>query len=231
MSSSIPTSIHYSSNSNPFLERAYSLNSDPTAARTLYDEWATTYDGDLSAESYRSPTAAADALARHLSPANGTPPKKLKVLDAGCGTGLVGLAIHANGELRGRVGEIDGLDLSEGMLAVARKTGVYARLETADLTQRIAREDGEMDVVVCVGTLTKGHVGPGVLGEFVRVVNKGDGLVVATVLEDVWVSGGFEGEVERLRKDGGLEVVAVEDFGIVKAEKKGGKMLVLRRGG
>lgn len=222
--SSIPTGTAFTTH-NPFLERAYSLQ-DEAQARALYDEWAASYDSDLSAQDYMSPTAAAAAVVAHLprdDAANG-----LHVLDAGCGTGLVAVALATQPGLKGKLGAVDGLDLSEGMLEVARRTGVYRALETADLTARIEREDGSYDVVVCVGTLTKGHVGPKVLGEFVRVL-KTNGLVVATVLDDVWVDGGFEAEVEGLRKGGSVEVLGTEDFGMRKGQTTGGKMLVLRK--
>lgn len=146
------------------------------------------------------------------------------MLDAGCGTGLVGLAIMKAESLRERVEKVDGVDISPGMLEVARKTGVYEGLEVQDLNEPLGAGEGVYDVVVCVGTLTKGHVGAGCLGEFVRVVKRG-GLVVATVLSEIWVSGGFEEVVEGLS----VEVLGREEFGVRKGEKGGARMLVLRK--
>ncbi|ETN40466.1 uncharacterized protein HMPREF1541_04743 [Cyphellophora europaea CBS 101466] len=226
---SIPTGTAFKSG-NAFLERAYSLQSE-SEAKALYDEWASTYDADLAGEDYMSPTAAVTALAHHLDEnVSSTPaPSSLTILDAGCGTGLVGLALKTSHRLRDAVAAVDGVDLSQGMLDVARKAGVYRELRTADLTKALDCEDGKYDAVLCVGTLTKGHVGPEVLGEFVRVVKKEGGLVVATVLSEIWVEGGFERVVEELRKEGRAEVLGAEEFGIRKGEEKGGRMLVLRK--
>lgn len=216
-----------------YLQRAFALGSS-ASAQDLYNEWAAAYDKDLNSASYASPRRCVEAVLRALSStsslsSNADSSDPLKILDAGCGTGLVG-ECFARSPL-GEISVVDGVDLSTGMLDVARVKGVYRDLETADLNipHGIKRGDAEYDVVVCVGTLTKGHVGPEVFKEFVRLV-KGDGkgLVVATVHGGVWDDGGYRAEVERLEKAG--EVTAdVEEFGIVEGESSSGKMVVLRR--
>ena len=93
---------------NPHLARAYALTG-PDDARALYDEWATSYDTDLAdeAQGYVAPERAADTVAR-VAGVSG------EILDAGCGTGLVGVALVDRGATT-----IDGVDLSPGMLARA----------------------------------------------------------------------------------------------------------------
>ena len=147
-------------------------------------------------------------------------------MDAGCGTGLVGECITKT-SFSGQL-VIDGLDLSEGMLAVARKKNIYRNLETADLSQRLPPRDASYDVVVCVGTLTNGHIGPQLLSEFARVAAKG-ALIVATVHSEIWGSGGYEAKVGDLRARQVVEVVSTDEFGILKETRKGGKMVVLRK--
>lgn len=71
---------------NPLLERAYAL-SNAEEAKDLYNEWASRYDNDLKPEEYASPQSAVDAVLQEI-PSSGT--GELKILDAGCGTGLVG---------------------------------------------------------------------------------------------------------------------------------------------
>ncbi|KAF2160354.1 hypothetical protein M409DRAFT_70515 [Zasmidium cellare ATCC 36951] len=206
--------------SNQFLQRAYDLTGAADAEQ-LYNEWADSYDFDIVHE-YASPQRAVEAVIKNLD--DNKP--NFKILDAGCGTGLVGDEFKKS-SLNGKF-TLDGLDLTPGMLAAARKKNIYTDLETADLTKPINRTDGSYDVVTCVGTLTKGHVGPAVLNEFVRVVAKG-GLVVGTVHEDIWESGGFKSVVEGLEKAGQASVVSTDGFGILKGEWSGGIMLVLRK--
>lgn len=206
--------------SNTFLQRAYDLTGAADAEQ-LYNEWADSYDADLNTE-YASPARTVEAVIKNLDDKK----PNFKILDAGCGTGLVGDELKKS-SLEGKF-TLDGLDLTPGMLAVARKKGMYQDLETADLTKPINRTDGSYDVVTCVGTLTKGHVGPSVFNEFVRVLAKG-GLVAATVHEEIWESGGYKSVVEGLAKAGEVDIVSTEPFGILKTEERGGIMVVLRK--
>ncbi|TCK19834.1 class I SAM-dependent DNA methyltransferase [Pseudonocardia endophytica] len=201
---------------NPHLERAYALNG-PDDVRELYDEWATTYDEELGGEEqgYVAPARAADAVAAAAG-VDG------EILDAGCGTGLTGVELVRRGAT-----VVDGLDLSEGMLERARATGAYRTLATADLTQPIDAPDGRYDVVVCVGTLTHGHVGPAVLGEFARVTKPG-GVVVATVLDDIWEPGGYRAEVDRLAAGDVVEAVSTDVTPYRAGQGVDCRMVVLR---
>jgi predicted TPR repeat methyltransferase len=201
---------------NRLIERAYAL-SDPEEARALYDEWAASYDDDLAQDSqgYVAPAVAAEAVAR-ASGVDG------EILDAGCGTGLVGVALAERGAR-----SIDGVDLSPGMLAKAKETGVYRRLAPADLSRPLPVPADSYDVVVCVGTLTHGHVGPGAFGEFVRLARPG-GTIVATVLDDIWDSGGYRAEVDRLAQMAMVEVASTDVVDYRKAAKVDARMVVLR---
>ncbi len=179
---------------------------------TIYNKWAATYNDEVGdeAQSYAAPVLVAQvALKSSDSPA------KSVILDAGCGTGLVGQALAIGGAKA-----IDGLDLSPAMLTVADQTGAYRSLAQADLTRLIEKADETYDIVTCVGTFTLGHVGPDpALKEFVRVI-RGNGIVIATILEDIWVSGGFKVEIERLKAENLVTVVSEELVDYVKGHGK-----------
>lgn len=212
------TSTH-PTGSNPYIQRAYeSKTVDNT--RTLYDEWAEQYDKDLAAEGYRAPALAVEAIQSFIGPSN---MPKATFLDAGCGTGLVAKLLKRDG-----ASTVDGVDLSPGMLEVARKTGSYRSLEEADLSQPMKQQDESYDVVVCVGTLTRAHVGPRVLSEFARIVKK-DGLIVATILDDIWETGGYKAEVDQLVGSGKAEVVRLDTTGYRVNSDVGAKMLVMKK--
>ena len=201
---------------NPLLERAYAL-ADADEARALYDEWAERYDADLTdtSQGYVAPTVAAETVAG-IAGVDG------EILDAGCGTGLVGVALA---DLGART--IDGVDLSPGMLGQAKATGVYRRLAPADLSRALPVPADSYDVVVCVGTLTHGHVGPGAFGEFVRLTRPG-GAIVATVLDDIWDSGGYRAEVDRLAQMAMVEILSADVVDYRKAAQVDARMVVLR---
>jgi predicted TPR repeat methyltransferase len=209
---------------SPFLKRVYAASS-AAESKEIYDEWAQQYDKDLEAEDYAFPSLAAEALVDALDRDDDTTPlKKLSILDAGCGTGMVGTQLARFG-----ASDITGLDISTNMLEIARKTGVYGALEEADLSKTLKQADDSIDAVVCVGTLTRGHVGPKpVLEEFERIV-KNEGLIVATVLDDIWESAGFKAEIERLRVAGRIQVLRSDEIGVRRSSSKGGRLLVLKK--
>ncbi|RYP20941.1 hypothetical protein DL765_002478 [Monosporascus sp. GIB2] len=190
--------------------------------RALYAQWAPTYNTDLAdaSENYVAPVLAAQVALKFDSHARGT------ILDAGCGTGLVGEAMA-----RGGATTIDGLDLSPAMLGVAEQTGVYRSLDLGDLTQKVDKPDETYDIITCVGIFTHGHVGPSpALREFARLVKK-NGIVVATILEDIWLSGGFKAEVERLETEGLVKVVSVELIDYRKGAGDKARLVTLEKQG
>jgi predicted TPR repeat methyltransferase len=82
-----------------------------------YDAWAEEYDADLQSYGFRSPAIAAGIMGRYV-PRDSSP-----ILDAGAGTGFMGEVLNTLGYK-----VITALDLSEGVLEVADRKGVYADL-------------------------------------------------------------------------------------------------------
>ncbi|SDY42637.1 Methyltransferase domain-containing protein [Saccharopolyspora shandongensis] len=189
---------------SPKLQRAYDLKSKEEA-EAVYDEWAAEYDADMvQGMDYVAPANAANRLV-HLAGDPGP------VLDAGCGTGLVGAELAQRS-----VAVIDGIDLSQGMLEKARARGIYRDLAKADLTRRLDIPDDTYGAAICVGTITDGHVGPEVLNELVRVVRPG-GLVVATVAH-VWESRKVGEHINGLATDGRIRLREADEWESVRGE-------------
>jgi predicted TPR repeat methyltransferase len=164
--------------------------SDPREVAGRYDEWAQSYDDDLTSWSYQAPSVVAETVVtRH--PAAGS------VLDVGCGTGLVGRALRA----RGFTGQILGLDISRASLEIAQQSGAYDSLEHADLQQRLAVDDDSVDAVVCVGVMTYLPEVEAVWREFARAARP-QGIVVATQREDLWHTRHCPAVVGRLQVEG-----------------------------
>ncbi|KAJ5562165.1 hypothetical protein N7535_003382 [Penicillium sp. DV-2018c] len=217
-----PVQAHPSNSSNElYLSKARAAASTEDC-RALYEKWAATYDQEVGdrAQDYVAPVLVAQAAINHgLSNANNS-----IILDAGCGTGLVGVALGM-----AKPKAIDGLDLSPAMLAIARKTGQYRDLTVADMNRPIEKADKTYDLVSCVGTFTLGHVGPDpALRELVRVTKNG-GLVVSTILGEIWVPGGFKAEVEKLVEEGLVRVVTDELIDYVKGHGDKAVLLILEK--
>jgi len=110
----------------------------------VFDGFANSFDAKLALLHYRAPELVAGQVAACL----GEPRAALDILDAGCGTGLCGplLAPHAR--------DLEGVDLSAGMLAKAEPRQVYHRLVKAELTAFLQEsEPASRDLIVSADTL------------------------------------------------------------------------------
>jgi SAM-dependent methyltransferase len=149
----------------------------PEDVAAVYDGWASTYDAEMAKAGYRHPAVGLALLARHLPRGAGP------VLDAGCGTGLLGDWLGILG-----FAPVEGLDLSEGMLAVARAKGAYARLHHLALGRELPFADGQFAGVISTGVFTTGHVGIEGVPELLRITRAG-GPIVLTVKTTLWETG------------------------------------------
>lgn len=144
------------------------------AARTVaeqeavYDGWAESYERDLCAMGYRAPHVAAAAFARFV------PLDVAPILDAGCGGGLQAEALKLLG-----YGPIHGFDLSDGMLAVARRKGIYEELRRMALGDGLDYPAGLFGAVISVGTITQGHAPPSSFADLVQVTRPGGRIVLS----------------------------------------------------
>ncbi|MEC7596053.1 MAG: class I SAM-dependent methyltransferase [Pseudomonadota bacterium] len=152
----------------------------------VYKKWASVYDKDN------------DDLLGTVSQSNSVQifhkyivDKNQKIIDVGCGTGLVGLELQKLGYTN-----FDGIDISKDMIDIAIDRG-YQELFLGNLNDSLPIESDSYDAVLCVGVFTHGHVGPGRLKELSRIV-KSDGLVCFTVNEDVYESYGFDKAIQKL---------------------------------
>lgn len=158
---------------------------------TAYGEWAERYDNDLIDEmGYVAPTLAGQLLQKYLKD------EQAQILDAGCGTGLVGVFLHQAG-----FRHLEGLDYSADMLARAKEKSVYTRLCQGDLTARLDLPDDGYDAVISVGTFTCGHVGPEAFAELIRVTRPGGHLCI-TVRDRAWEEDNYRDAMARLEESG-----------------------------
>ncbi len=142
---------------------------------TLFDGLAPRFEQHLVQDlGYRIPEALAQLVRPRLQDLRGSG-APARVIDLGCGTGLVGIALAGAGA------EITGVDLSPRMLGIAGGRGAYAHLEQGELVSVLARiAAGSIqavlaaDVFIYVGDLAA------VFGEVARVLAPG-GLFALSV--------------------------------------------------
>ena len=155
-----------------------------------YDEWGkgNKYDKDMVDWNYTGPKETAEVFTKYCQD------KDVKIYDAGCGTGLVGVELKKYG-----FSNFYGADLSQKLLDLVPKD-LYRKLDKIDLNKSIQEEDNTFDAIMCVGTFTFGHVKPPALDEFIRIT-KNKGLICFTINEGIHEEYGFDKKIEQLNKD------------------------------
>ena len=184
---------------NDLVKQALSLGGEPDAIRKFYKNWSETYETDLDRDmGYVGPQVAAEALSERIA-------GEAMILDAGCGTGLVGVELR---KLRPDL-IIDGIDLTPAMLAQSRQKGVYRKLSEANLMGPLHEIAHDFyDGVVSAGVFTHGHVGPDGIDELVRIARPGAPIVL-TVRDTAWEGEGFREKIDQMEKDGGTRVLEI----------------------
>ena len=153
-----------------------------------YDEWGYKYDKDMEDWNYTGPKETSKIFNKYSSD------KDIKIYDAGCGTGLVGVELKKYG-----FSNFFGADLSQKLLDLVPKR-LYTTLDKVDLNKPVNEKDSSFDAVMCVGTFTFGHVKPHALDEFIRII-KNKGLICFTINEGIHEEYGFDKKIKQLNDD------------------------------
>ncbi|HPT56953.1 MAG TPA: methyltransferase domain-containing protein, partial [Casimicrobium sp.] len=109
----------------------------------LFDRYAETFDDSLSKLGYHGPAL----IEQLLRASEVTPNGQWRVLDAGCGTGLCAPIVRPFAE------HLTGVDLSPAMIEKARERGGYDELIVAELTEYLARNAAQFDLIISADTL------------------------------------------------------------------------------
>lgn len=146
--------------------------------RETFDRFAPDFDATLARLDYHAHQLVVGAVAL----LRGEPRGDLDVLDAGCGTGLVGPLV------RPWAARLEGVDLSGAMLERARRRGGYDALHQGELGAFLDAHPAAWDLIVSADTLCYFGALEGVLSAAARALRPG---------------GGFAFTVERLAGEGG----------------------------
>ena len=196
--------------------------SNPEKLQVLYDDWASDYDDDISAWGYEAPRVAVAYLRDLIA-------NDVLVLDAGCGTGLVGKELKLAG-----FDNVVGIDLSQDSLTIANATGAYQSLEKIDLTVLpTALSTARFGALLCIGVMSYLPDIEGTCREFCRLLATGSPIVL-TQRSDLFETRNTQRAFDALVSDGTwvqLEVTSERDYLPVNPEFSGTgvKYCVFRR--
>jgi len=143
------------------------------ALQDVYTKFSKDYDNNVSQDQYTGPPRLADKIAS-LYPEE----KEIKILDFGCGTGLVADALSVKGFTN-----IDGTDCNQGLLDVAESKGIIKKLifsKDADGLKEIPSDS--YDLVCSSGCffLSSTHPTMSCIPDLVRIIRPGGYLVILT---------------------------------------------------
>ncbi len=181
--------------------------------QALFDDYAPRFEAHLRQSlAYRGPEVIGAAI-ETVAPGR----RFDRVLDLGCGTGLMGLALAS------RVEKIEGVDLSPRMIEAARRTGAYAALTTGSLDEALAAAASETfdlvtaaDVLIYFGDLAPVMAGvarvlaPAGLFGFTVQRATGQDIVIGP---DLRFAHG-EAYIRRVVRDAGLDMAYLTDSSI-----------------
>jgi len=188
------------------------------SSRAHYDAWAADYDRDLLERcGYSAHVIGADAFAA------GNSDRSLRIIDIGCGTGLVGMELRRHG-----FSVVDGLDISADMLAQAAAKQVYRQLLTGNVMAGTSLADGSYQAAICVGSFAPGHLGPAALAEIARLVEPG-GPIVIFMNAAAYVAENHAAMIGRLAAERVWQVERIDSMNYMSAFDRPGMLIQARR--
>lgn len=163
----------------------------------VYRDWAKKYDYDNDhVLGTVSQPKSVNLLSTRLKD------KTAKIIDVGCGTGLVGEKLKAKDFIY-----FDGIDISKDMLSIAKSRG-YRNLFLGSLNKQLPVLDDAYDAAMCIGVFTHGHVSSDRFNELCRIVKPG-GYVCFTINEGVFEEYGFKEMIAEFQLNKVWEVISL----------------------
>jgi SAM-dependent methyltransferase len=169
--------------------------------KNYYNDWAKDYDNYTKDVKYTLPHSVAKIFVELLSQFNTSQINNLKILDIGCGTGLLGSEII---EFKKNL-HIDGVDISSSMLRITSiKTKdfipIYKVMILDDLTNPKFINENYYDCFVSAGTFTLGHLYARDMVNLLKYL-KPNGLATFSIKEDHFIQDKFEKIFSNLKKN------------------------------
>ena len=184
-------------------------------SKLLYDEWANDYDNDLINEyGYIAPKLTVDKFKALVLK------KNLKIIDVGCGTGLVGQALYENGYKN-----IDGYDISPEMLKIAKQSKFYKELKQIDLNDKPTNLSETYDVLICVGSFGYGALEPIAIRHLIGLVKSG-GLLFIFMNAEPFKSQNYQNHISKLEIQSLWSVNSIDDYNYMSKLDRPGKLII-----
>jgi predicted TPR repeat methyltransferase len=186
------------------ISTAYSYT-DSKELSTYYDDSADGYDEYASSVGYILPRLVAEKALQFID-------GNEKIIDIGCGTGILGVELNA---LKDGL-SIHGVDISPEMIIHAyRKKRVdgerhYGVLYRLDLTTKDTIPENQYNFMVSSGTFTTGHLEPRHLTNIIKLLAN-NSYAVFSVKSDHFEESGFMSELSKLSDQNLIEILEISE--------------------
>ena len=187
-----------------------------TETLDLYADWAANYDGDLAKAVYCTPSRIAAALIKVTA-------RDAKVLDFGCGTGLSGKAMQSAG-----FSNLEGVDVSAGMLEKAQVCGVYQKVWLGQPGKMVGVTLGQYEVIVAVGVVSLGAAPPETLSMIIDYMAP-NGLIGLSFNDPTIANGSYDIVLDKEILHGRVCVISREYGPHLSEPHMGSDVILLRR--
>ena len=88
---------------------------------------------------------------RHISPSSPVRSSCYRILDAGCGLGIIGITTRLRHHKKNLY--IEGCDIYEPFIEIAKRHNIYDEIRNEDITKMIFHRDKEFDLAIGIGVL------------------------------------------------------------------------------
>lgn len=168
-----------------------------------YDNWVSEYDGEHHQNGWKALlNNVAYTLTKYLD-------QDSKILDVGCGTGLLGKELDSY-----RFDNFYGIDISRKSLDFAQQFDLYKGLYVAELGKKLDFASNSFDAFVSCGVFTRQQVPLNSFVELIRILKPQGLFLVALRVED---EDYYYNKVKEYYADGVLKEIFKTDFSVLSS--------------
>lgn len=179
----------------------------------IYDAWAQSYNSYVNSELYLGPKNLVSKVTPYLDKSDKSDKAK-KIMDFGCGTGLVGIELKNQLDYSKTNFNLTGVDVSQGMILESRKLDLYDNLVCDNIVDKnislqkvfeiLGNDRTGFDLIISCGVFLEGHVSLESISRVLLHLLKKNGGILALTIRDSFLKKSplFKADIDDLKHIG-----------------------------